>query len=90
MASQPSAAQRGWTGAVPVSGGTRHRNRLDCAICPRPAPAEVELRHTGESKTPCCPIQQRICLGLPSVAQRAATGGEQGIGLLSMKWGRAV
>lgn len=36
----------------------RHRSRLDCASRPRPAPAAVELRYTGQSETPCCPIQQ--------------------------------
>lgn len=41
----------------------RHRNRLDCASCPWPASAAVELLCTGESESLCCLIQQRICLG---------------------------
>lgn len=52
----------------------RHRNRLDCASCPQPAPAAVEPRCTRESKSPHCLIQQRICL---SPAQPSTEGSDR-------------
>lgn len=77
---QPSAAQRGWTGVTPVSGGTGADSTVP------PALGQPQQLWSFGTQGKARPRAARS----NSPAQRAATGGEQGIGLLSMKWGRTV
>lgn len=85
---QPSAGQQGWTGVAPVSGGTG----TDSIVPPALGQPQQLWSFGAQGKVTPSAAQSNSASAsaLPSLAQRAATRGEQEIGLLSMKWGRSV
>lgn len=85
-----SAAQQGWTGVVPVSGGTGTDSTVPPALGQPQQLWSFGAQGKARSRAARSNSNSASALALPSLTQRAATGGEQGIGLLSMKWGRTV